>query len=173
MWKGWRPISDSPYSLFHDVLKPLVVIAIVLILFLVVSQGLVDLFSSIRLMDTRGNLYTDSYIEIYQDSNCTNLLSWIDWGSVEPGMTRNTTVYIRNEAKQNVNLAVDTTNWQPENISRYMNLTWDYNGVAVFPGEIIQVTFALSSSSSLDFTNYLIAHDVSEFSFDIIINAFI
>ena len=153
-------------------LKPLVVIAIVIVLFLFVSEGLLGLFSSIRLISTRGNLESPPYIAIYQDSNCTNPVYYIDWGSIEPGIIRNTTVYIHNEGNGKTSLSLNTTNWQPANISSYMNLTWSYSGAALFPSETAEVTMTLSSSSSLDFTEYLVAYDVREFSFDIIINAF-
>jgi len=168
----WQLVSDSPSSLLHDMLKPLLVIAIVIVLFLFVSEGLLGLFSSVRLIGTRGNIKSPPYIAIYQNSNCTSPVSYIDWGSVEQGMARNTTLYIRNEGNGKTSLSLDTTNWQPANISNYMNLTWNYNGEALFPSETVQVTLTLSSSSSPDFTEYLIAYDVTEFSFDIIINAF-
>jgi hypothetical protein len=46
-----------------------------------------------------------------------------------------------------------------------------YNGTQINPGEIIQVTLTLSASSSHDFVHYLIANNVKNFSFDIIIAA--
>ena len=81
-------------------------------------------------------------------------------------------MYIRNEGTEKVELQVNAMNWQPTNISNYMNLTWDYKGEAVFPSETVKVDIILSSSSSPDFTEYLVAYDVREFSFDIVISAF-
>lgn len=153
-------------------LKPFMVIAIVLILVLLVSEAFLGQFSSLRLIGTRGNLYSPPNIGIYQDSNGTNPVSYIDWGSVEPGLTKNMTIYICNEGKGKVNLSLNTTGWNPSNISSYMALTWSYNGSPLFPTEIIQVTFSLSSSSSPEFIRYLVAYDVKEFSFNIVINAF-
>jgi len=87
-------------------------------------------------------------------------------------MTRNTTMYIRNEGNGEVELQLEAASWEPANISSYLNLTWNYDGAAVLPIEMVEVTLTLSSSSSPDFTEYLVAYDVREFSFDIIISAF-
>jgi len=153
-------------------LKPLVGIAILVILILLSSEILVGLFSFTRLISTKGNLYTPPDIAIYQDSNCTIPVFYIDWGSLEPGMARKTTMYICNEGTGKVELLLEAASWEPANISSYLNLTWNYNGVALFPNKTIEVTLTLSSSSSPDFTEYLVAYDVREFSFDIIIGAF-
>jgi len=153
-------------------LKPLVVIAIFIVLVLLMSEVLVGWLSFTRLVSTKGNLYNPPNIAIYQDSNCTSPVYQVDWGSLEPGMTRDTTMYIRNIGEGKVELSLDATNWRPANISNYLNLTWSYSGAAVFPSETVKVTLTLSSSSSPDFTEYLVAHDVREFNFDIIITAF-
>jgi len=153
-------------------LKPLIVIAIFITLILCASQLIVGWLSFTRLISTKGNLQHPPNIAIYQDSKCTSPVSYINWGSLEPGMARNTTMYIRNEGTEKVELQVNAMNWQPTNISNYMNLTWDYKGEAVFPSETVKVDLILSSSSSPDFTEYLVAYDVREFSFDIVISAF-
>ena len=153
-------------------LKPLIVIAILIILVLSTSQLIVGWLSFTRLISTKGNLQHPPNIGVYEDNNCTIPLSYINWGSLEPGMARNTTMYIRNDGSEKLELQVDAMNWQPANISNYMNLTWNYKGEAVFPNETVKVTLTLSSSSSPAFTEYLVAHDVKEFSFDIIISAF-
>jgi len=153
-------------------LKPLVVIAILVILILLSSEALVGLFSFTQLINTRGNLQHPPNIAIYQDSSCKTPLFNIDWGSLEPGMTRNAKIYIRNEGDEEVELHLESASWEPANISSYLNLTWNYNGAAVLPIETVEVTLNLSSSSSPDFTEYIAAYDVRAFSFDIIISAF-
>jgi len=51
-----------------------------------------------------------------------------------------------------------------------MNLSWNYNGTILHPGETIQVILALTAPSSSTFLLYLITNDVKEFSLDIIIS---
>jgi len=152
-------------------LKPLIVIVIFSVLILFVSDALLGQFSSLRLIGTGGNIQSPPNIGVYQDFNGTSPVSYVDWGSIEPGLTRNVTIYIRNEGEVKVDLSLDTTDWKPTNISNYMNLTWDYNGAALFPSEIAQIELTLSSSSSSDFIRYLATYDVKEFSFNIVINA--
>jgi len=52
-----------------------------------------------------------------------------------------------------------------------MNLSWNYNGTILHPGETIQVTLTLTTSSSNTFLLYLITNDVKDFNFDINISA--
>ena len=162
---------DSLGSFLHDLLKPLVVVAIIIILILTVSGDLLGLLLSIRLIGTRGRIDAPPNIAIYQDVNCTSSLWYVDWGSLEPGMSRNVTIYIRNEGSGGTSLSLSTTSWQPANISSYMNLTWTYGGRALLPHEVVKVTLTLGSSASPEFAEYLIAYDVRDFSFDIVINA--
>jgi len=162
---------DSIGSFFNDLLKPLVVIAVIVILILAVSGDLLGLLLSIRLIGTQGRIDAPPNIAIYEDVSCASSLSYIDWGSLEPGMARNVTMYIRNEGTGGTSLSLSTTSWQPANISSYMSLTWTYGGRALLQHEVVKVTLTLWSSASPEFAEYLIAYDVRDFSFDIVINA--
>jgi len=99
-------------------------------------------------------------IGVYGDSNCTDRVSSIDWGVVEPGSTKNVTVYVRNEGNVAVSLQLNATNWSPVNASSFVGLSWDYDGKRVSSGEVVEVVLILSLTYKLDIT---------EFSFDIII----
>jgi hypothetical protein len=158
-------------SFLHDLLKSLVIMAIVVVLLYTVSSNLLGLLLSMRLIGTRGRIDAPPNIAIYEDANCTSPLSYIDWGSLEPGMARNVTIYIRNEGNGGTILSLSTSNWEPANITSYMNLTWTYAGQALLPHDVVNMTLTLRSSSSPEFTEYLAAYDVKNFSFDIIINA--
>lgn len=100
-------------------------------------------------------------VGVYWDSNCSSGVSSIDWGNIEPGTLKNTTVYIRNEGNAAMTLSLNTTNWNPSNASSYIGLSWNFNGQAIAPGDVIQVTLTLSVSSSIT--------GISSFSFDIVI----
>lgn len=100
-------------------------------------------------------------VGVYWDINCSEIVSSIDWGMVEPGSQQNVSVYIRNEGNANVTLSLATENWVPVNASDYMTITWDYDGRPLMPGQIIYVTLILSVFSN--------ATGVDSFSFDIII----
>ena len=100
-------------------------------------------------------------VGVYWDNGCSNVTSSIDWGVIEPGATTNVTLYIRNEGNAAVTLSLTTANWDPSEASNFMTLEWDYDGRTLNPNEVIQVTLALSVSSSIE--------GITSFSFDIII----
>jgi len=101
-------------------------------------------------------------VGVFWDSNCTNSVSFIEWGMVEPGSMNNVTVYVRNEGNVAADLSVATENWNPLNASDYLALSWDYDGRQLNPHEVVQITLTLTVSSSVQ--------GIESFSFDIIIS---
>ena len=111
-------------------------------------------------------------VEIYWDpngENKTETLSWdeikiekLDWDEIKTG-TVNTTVYVKSVSNFRVTLNMFLTDWNPEAISDYITISWDYNGTHLNPGEIIPVTMTLSASSSDDFINYLVSNEIRRF----------
>jgi len=117
-------------------------------------------FGTIRTLGVQG----------YWDKNLENKTETFDWGTIWPGASKNVTIYLRSISNIETTLYLNTTNWNPTNISDYVNLTWNYDETTIRPNEIIGVTLTLSASSSYSFILYLIANDVKQFSFDIIIS---
>ena len=107
-----------------------------------------------------GNVQTFD-VEIYWDSNRTNKVTLIDWGSLEPGTTKNMTVYILNSGNSNVMLSENTTNWSSSNALDYITLSWDYSGQRITPGQVLETTLTLAISPNIQ--------GVTSFSFDILI----
>lgn len=104
------------------------------------------------------------YFGVYWDSECSNPVSNIDWGIMEPGSSVNVTIYIRNEGNAPMRIALNATNWNPSNASHYMRLEWDYSGQILQPNENIKTVLFLVVS--------LDALKVTDFSFDILITPF-
>ena len=102
-------------------------------------------------------------VGVYLDSACTDVVSTIDWETVEPGSSKNVTVYIRNEGNSVSTLSINATNWNPPSASNYMSLSWDYGGQQLSPNQVIQVTLTLTISSAIQ--------DISSFTFDITISS--
>lgn len=100
-------------------------------------------------------------LEIFYDSECTNPVSSIDWGQVEPGDTSNATVYVKNLGDTGVNLYLNTQNWDPSEASQYISLGWNYTGVVLESGERIPVQLTLTVSES--------ATGITDFSFEIVV----
>lgn len=102
-------------------------------------------------------------VGVYLDGSCSNAVSFVDWGTNEPGSTKNITVYIRNEGNGVITLFLGTDNWTPSNASNYMALSWDYAGQPIGPQEVVQIALTLSTSPDIE--------GITNFSFDIIIDA--
>jgi hypothetical protein len=102
-------------------------------------------------------------VGVYWDGNCTNPVSLINWGTVEPGSTNNVTIYVRNEGNTAANISMATENWNPSNAPNYLTLNWNYNGQQLNPSEAVQITLSLTVSSSIQ--------GIENFSFDILVSA--
>jgi len=109
-------------------------------------------------------------VEAYWDKSLENKTETVNWGIISPGASKNFTLYVLSVSTTETTLNLNTTNWNPTNISEYMNLSWNYNGTILPRGGTIQVTLTLTAPSSNTFLLYLITNDVKEFSFDIIIS---
>ncbi len=102
-------------------------------------------------------------VGVYWDQALANAVSSINWGSIEPGLNVNKTVYIRNEGNAPATLSMTTSSWVPPGASSYMTLSWNYGGQTLAMNEVRQVIFTLAVSSSVT--------GVTSFSFDITIAA--
>jgi len=100
-------------------------------------------------------------VGVYWNPDGTNMVTSINWGTIEPGSSTNRTCYIQNEGNSASTLSMNATNWNPSNASDYISLSWDYGGQLVNPDELIQVIFTLSISDSVE--------GITSFSFDITI----
>jgi hypothetical protein len=139
-------------------LKPLAVL-LSMVALTVLTSGFMQ--SSVRIVG-RGTVKAVG-VGVFWDSNCTNPVSFIDWGMVEPGSMNNVTVYVRNEGNVAAGLSLATENWNPSNASDYLTLSWNYDGRQLNPLEVVQVTLTLTVSYSVQ--------GITSFSFDIIISA--
>jgi hypothetical protein len=100
-------------------------------------------------------------VGVYWDQNCTSAVSAIDWGILEPGSTKNVTLYIKNEGNTAISLSMTTSNWNPSNAFDYISLNWNYNGRVIKMSQVLQIMLTLSVSASIK--------GITSFSFDIII----
>ncbi len=116
-------------------------------------------FTSIR---SRGDIDAID-VGVYSDENCSDDVSFIDWGNIEPGLVKNVSLFFRNEGTVAADLFLSTDNWSPSNASEFLTLTWDYSGRTLDLFEIVPITLTLQVSPSVS--------GIKSFSFDIIIGA--
>lgn len=100
-------------------------------------------------------------IDVYGDSACTQVLSDIEWGSIEAGGSVDNVVYVKNSGDQSVTLSLATESWTPAGATDYMGLSWDYDGSALGPGAVVELTLTLTVDSAIT--------GIESFSFDIVI----
>ena len=134
----------------------LIVLACVLSGFGIIAGSRVN----VAILGSGGNIKVDG-VGVYGDSDCSVVLTYLDWGTLEPGSSSNITVYIRNEGNQASTLYLDVANWNPANAVYYMGVRWNYDGRILNPQENVEVKLTLSVSQEID--------SISSFSFDLII----
>jgi len=100
-------------------------------------------------------------IDVYSDPSCTQILSTIEWGTLEAGGSIEKIIYIRNSGDDGVYLQLTTANWDPVNAEGPIQLFWNYNGDNISPGNIIQVKLTLTISASIS--------GIDNFNFDVVI----
>lgn len=128
-------------------------------------------------------------LEAYWDTDLEKKTEHIDWGTLWLGSSTNATIYVRSICNMPTTLRLTRENltfynaneeavkptWSYQqrtiNVSEYVNLTWNYNGSLVDPGESIQVILTLSAGYSIDFVTYLIENEIKRFSTEIHIRA--
>lgn len=139
-------------------IKPLVIIAVIIVIVLLASETIFGQFSSLRIIGSKGTVRIFG-VGVYFDAGCNNPVNYLDWGSIEPNSVRNVTVFICNEGNEPSSLFLVADNWTPVNASDFMALKWDYNGRTIQPYETIQVMLTLSIAS--------VPQGITDFSFDI------
>ena len=134
---------------------------ILVVVTLVMTSALVfGLLSASTTISNTGNVKTVG-VGVYWDSSCSQEVSLIEWGSLDPGETSSVTVYVRNEGSVAVVLSMTTENWDPTLASSYITLDWDRDDYVLSSGESVQAVLTLSVSSSIT--------GITSFSFDIVI----
>ena len=113
-----------------------------------------------RIISNVGNIKAVG-VGVYSDSSCTTPISSIDWGFLEPGSSKQFTIYVKNEGNVPIKLSMEVGNWNPPSASNYLTLTWDRQNHVLSPGDSSSAVLTLSVSQDIS--------GVASFSFDIII----
>ena len=133
-----------------------------LALFLIGIPAAEAVMSSYRTVHSTGSVKAIG-VSVFQDSACTQALTSVDWGTLEPSSVKNVTIYVKNTGNAPTTLSLQTGNWSPAGASSYLTLSWNYNNVALTVNEVRMVKLSLSISASIT--------GITGFSFDITIAA--
>jgi len=133
----------------------------VLCMLFLVAGGVAQL-TNWRVISSTGNVMSVG-VGIYWDDQCVGGVSSINWGVIEPGSSKNVTIYVRNEGNAAVTLSLNTTNWSPAKAPDYMAVSWDYGGQTINPNEVTRVTLTFSVVPNVE--------GITNYSFDVVIYA--
>jgi hypothetical protein len=87
---------------------------------------------------------------VYSDAACTQNLTSISWGALDPGSVVNYQVYIKSTSNLPITLTLATDSWNPTTAATYMTLSWNYtSGTEIEPNTSLPVTLTLNVSSSV------------------------
>jgi hypothetical protein len=98
-------------------------------------------------------------VGFYWDGNCTDPVSFIEWGIIQPGSTVNVTVFVKNEGSLAISLNITAENWSPIETTSYMTFGSNYMGQTIDLRETLQITLSLTTSPNIE--------EITSFSFDI------
>ncbi|MDH5788694.1 MAG: hypothetical protein OEZ40_10430 [Candidatus Bathyarchaeota archaeon] len=127
---------------------------------IVISVLATSLLSNYQRITNNGNVEAVG-VGVYWDNHCTDNVTSIDWGFLEPGAVTNRTVYIKNSGNVPAMLNMTTADWSPNEAYGNITLSWNREGYLLDSGLVVQMVLTLSVSSEIA--------GVASFSFDIII----
>lgn len=61
--------------------------------------------------------------KVYYDEDCQNPVGSIDWGMIEPGFSKNITIYVKNNGNTPLVISINTSDWQPPIAEKYINIS--------------------------------------------------
>jgi hypothetical protein len=89
-------------------------------------------------------------VGLYSDSQCSQKLTSVDWGTLSPGETLTKTIYIKNICNSPLTLRMTKTNWDPPEADGPISITWNKEGTTIYSGQTQQAVITLSVSSTIN-----------------------
>lgn len=129
---------------------------------IIVSALAVGLLTAYQRVPSYGSVKAVN-VCVYWDEACTESVTLIDWGFVEPGATYTREVWVKNIGNTRIELNMTVENWSPAIASNHITLSWDREEHILNATEPVKAILSLSVSTTITET------DVVEFSFDTII----
>ena len=87
-------------------------------------------------------------LAVYSDSACTQTVTSLAVGTLNPGGTATQTVYVKNTGNIPETLTMTTNNWTPSGAGSSLTLTWNRQNTVLSAGASIQATLTLTAASN-------------------------
>ena len=140
----------------------LAVVFTIALIAMIVTALAASLLSTQRRIESSGNIKT-LRIAVCSNPDCTENLTFINWGLVEAGRSQQRVIWIKNTGNTPAILNMTTESWNPTEAKNHIILTWNKEGFILSVGQSIEATLTLSVLTSVTQTN------ITEFSFTIVI----
>jgi hypothetical protein len=127
------------------------------IILTVTTAGLLSVNQTIP---TSGTVTTVN-VGVYQELDCTNNLTSLDWGTLSPGDTVTKNIYVKNTGDRRLTLSMTKTNWNPAHANGHLTLKWNKENNVLNVDQVATATLTLSVSESIS--------GIDSFSVDIVI----
>ena len=88
-------------------------------------------------------------VGVFSDSACTEPLSSVSWGTLNPGDTPTQTVYVLNNGTIPVTLTMTYGSWSPASAGSYITLTWNQQNTQLAAGGEATAVLTLNVSSAI------------------------
>ena len=85
---------------------------------------------------------------VYSDSGCSQTVTSLSVGTLNPGGTATQTVYIKNTGNVAETLTMTTNNWSPTNANSSLTLNWNRQNTILNAGVSTQATLTLTAASN-------------------------
>jgi hypothetical protein len=135
----------------------IIALAMVGLILTVTTTGLLSISKT---LDSTGTV-TAINVGVYSDSGCTNPMTSIDWGTISPGNSITSTVYVKNTGNSPITLSMTKANWIPTGANGPITVTWNKEGTTLSVGQSVAALLTLTVSSGIS--------GITEFSVDIVI----
>jgi hypothetical protein len=85
---------------------------------------------------------------VYSDSACTQAVTALNVGTLNPGGTGTQTVYVKNTGNIPETLTMTANDWAPSSASSSLTLTWNRQNTILNAGQSIQATLTLTVAAN-------------------------
>jgi len=133
----------------------------IIVVVMLLSLSTLGLLTISQNISSSGTITTVN-VGVFSDSQCTQPLSTINWGSVSPGSTVSRTVFVKNTGGLPLTLSMSTSSWNPVAAGDFMAITWNSENAVLIAGDSVSAELVLTVDSDIT--------EVTAFSVNIIIS---
>jgi hypothetical protein len=135
----------------------LAIVAIVMLL----SISTLGLLTISQTISSSGTI-TAANVGVFSDSQCTQPLSSISWGTISPGSSVSITIYLKNTGNVPLTLNMTASNWNPTIAGNSITITWNRESTVLGADQSTPAILTLAVNSGIS--------GVTTFSVNIIIS---